>query len=95
MAKRNIIRQIAENRGISEADLISQELSKAGNQKGIAESLGISQAAVSEAMKRLGFYSVVVWKRKPRNADENAPENQAALDEFFAQLAQVESEVSA
>lgn len=32
---------------------------------------------------------------KPRNADEQSPDNQAALDEFFAQLAQVESEVSA
>lgn len=94
MAKRHIIREIAANRGISEADLISQELSEHGNQKGIAESLGVSQAAVSEAMKRLGFYSVVVWKRKPRNADEQSPENQAALDEFFAQLAAIEGGVT-
>lgn len=64
MAKRNIIHEIAQNRGISEADLIAQELSEHGNQKGVAESLGVSQAAVSVALRRNGFYSVVVWKRE-------------------------------
>lgn len=64
MAKRHIIREIAQNRGISEALLIEQELDMHGNQKGVAESLGVSQAAVSEAMRRNGFYSIVIWKRK-------------------------------
>ena len=62
MAKRFLIRDLAEQRGISEIDLLKEALAAGGyEQREAAALLGVSQSAISEAMKRLKFIRIVRW----------------------------------
>lgn len=62
MARRFLIREIADKRGISEIDLLKAALVEGGyEQRGAAALLGVSQSAISEAMKRLKFIRIVKW----------------------------------
>lgn len=56
MGVRNAIRKIAESSGKSEAQLLMDTLEQCNHeQKFVAQLLGVSQPAVSEAIKRNGF----------------------------------------
>jgi Mn-dependent DtxR family transcriptional regulator len=63
MATRNAIRKIAESSGKSEVEVLMDALEWCGHeQKRVAAKLGVSQSAVSEAMKRLKFVRVIKWQ---------------------------------
>ncbi len=62
MARRFLIREIADQRGISEIDLLKEALQRGGyEQQEAAVLLGVSQSAISEALKRLKFIRIVRW----------------------------------
>lgn len=62
MITRDAIRKKATEQGVSEKELIMDALEKCNHeQANVAHLLGISQAAVSKAMKRLKFIRIVKW----------------------------------
>lgn len=65
MSKRFIVRQIAEDRNLTEAQLLERVLKECNHeQKRVAEQLGVSQATVSEALKRNQFVRKQVYVKE-------------------------------
>lgn len=88
--------EVEERFGKPLPDVLVEQYNTLQSSYKVAEALGVSQGTVAGWLIRFRLKIVqTLVPERPTVADEQSPENQAALDEFFAQLAQVESEVSA
>lgn len=72
MARPSKIGELAAERGLSEVQYLQNLIIRHVDQKSIAAELGLSQAAISEALKRNGFVLKSEWVRSDESELETA-----------------------
>lgn len=78
MAKPNKIGEMAQEAGLSEVQFLQNLIIRHSSQKGIADALGVSQATVSDAMKRNGFVLKSEWVQDTPDVDtDDEPDTSA------------------
>lgn len=72
MAKPNRIGELAKEMGLSEVQFLQNLIIRHADQKSIAAELNVSQATISDALKRNGFVLKSEWVRSDESELETA-----------------------
>lgn len=69
MARKYLTEEIARERGMTELQLLQNLTAEYANQEGMADAIGVSQPAISDALRRNKFVLRSTWVREDQPSE--------------------------